>query len=368
MAGTAFDNVKLVGLTGAVPRNVVTSRSFGDVFGKDTVERFINLTGVEQLHKAERKQTAGDLGYVAARRLIEKSNVNPSDIGALIFITESPDYIWPSTSYVIHHRLKLSSNCIVFDVNLGCSGFVYGIHICASLLQSMTSRYAMLITGQADKFQDFTKREKPDDSNAMMFGDGATALLLERDDSGACSLRTELFGDGSGYRLMIRGGMCRSIDENKQPERWNDGLDRSIEDPYMDGMGVFAFSTRQAPKAISDFLNKYALKLEDFDKVFFHQANKMIVERIAKKLGISLEKVPMTLKEYGNTSSATIPITMIDCYKNDRSDDLKQILMCGFGVGTSWGVVSAYISTNNIYPIVETDDYFAEGELFKNCF
>lgn len=363
MAGAVFNNIRIAGLTGAVPKCVIHNREYDKVFGKEIVDRFIDLTGVEMLHKAERNQTSGDLGFVAAEKLLSEFSIDREQVGTLIYVTESPDYVWPSTAYVLHDRLKLSKGCIAFDVNLGCSGFVYGIHLCSSLLQNMTQKYALLITGEADKFEDYLKRENPDTANVMMFGDACTALLLERTEQEEPEIRTELYGDGSGYRMMIRGGMCRSVDEPKEATRWSDDLDRSILDPYMDGMGVFAFSTREAPNAVTTFLKNADEKIEDFDTFYFHQANKMIVDRIAKKLRLDMNKVPYSIMKYGNTSSATIPVTMIDQLGDDTGHEVKKVLLCGFGVGLSWGVVSAYISPDLILPMIETDDYYAEGEL-----
>lgn len=367
MAGFAFNNIRIAGMTGAVPKNVVPSRFFEFKFGTETVEKFINLTGVEQCHKTLRNQTASDLGYVAANNLFDKLSVKKDEIGALIFVSESPDYIWPSTACVLQHRLGLSEECLAYDINLGCSGFVYGFHVCSSLLQSMEQKYALLITGDANKFQNLLDREKPDDSNLMLFGDAVTATIIERTEYTSEAI-TELYTDGSRYKMLVRGGMSRSVDESKDATRWNDGIDRSIEDPYMDGMGVFVFSTREAPKAINKFLTKYNKNLEDFDCYFLHQANKMIVDRIARILKMPSDKVPMTIDRYGNTASATIPLTMIDKYGLADEDVNYTVLTCGFGVGLSWGVLSVDISPKNVFPIIETDEYFKDGELYPNWF
>lgn len=362
MAGTIFRNITISGLAGAVPKRVINNRDYYSKFGKEVVDRFISLTGVEMLHKASVKQTSGDLGYIAAERLLLEFNIDRTQIGLLIYVTESPDYIWPATAYVLHKRLKLNNDSIAFDINLGCSGFVYGIHICSSLLQSMNQKYALLLTGEADKFQDFIKRENPDTSNVMMFGDACTALLLERTEKESI-IRTDLYSDGSGYRMMIRGGMCRSIDVPYKDTRWSDGLDRSITDPYMDGMGVFGFSTREAPKAVNHFLEVGNETIDTYTTFYFHQANKMIVERISNKLHLDMSKVPISLNKYGNTSSATIPVTIIDKLGFEKNEIFQKVLLCGFGVGLSWGVASVYISPKCVLPMIESDEYYEDGEI-----
>ncbi len=363
MADSVFKNIRICGLAGAVPIQEKKIRNFTEKFGKENIEQYIQLTGVESLRISVRQQTASDLGYAAAKAVLEKFNIDRSQIGAVINVTQTPDYVQPSTAFVFLHRLNLSSDCIAFDVNLGCTGFVYGIHICASLLSNSQSRYALLITGDSEKLPDFLSRENPDTSNVLMHGDACTALLLEKTDNPDYTIRTDLHSDGSGYRTILRGGMCRSCDADRKLTRWSDGIDRSITDPYMDGMGVFSFSTRKAPEAVSSFMKSANETCDDYSTFYFHQANKMIIERIAKKLRIDMNKVPMSISQFGNTSSASIPLTMVTDLGEKQGAELQKVLLCGFGVGLSWGVVSLRIASDCVLPLIETDDYFSEGEI-----
>ena len=360
MAGAEFRNVNIVGLTGAVPKNIIRNRDLAHALGDETIERIIQMTGVEQMHKALPEQTAGDLGYTAAEELLGKLQIDRTEIGALVLVTGSPDYIFPSTSYIIHRRLGLPQECMAFDIGLQCSGFVYGLHTCASLLQSMKQRYLLLVVAESFKYENVMKRKKPDNSLAVLNADAGTAMLLERVPE-AAPIRTELYADGTDFKMMIRMGMNRGFGLPNEVTEWSDGKERSIYDPYMVGMGTFAFATRKAPEAIRKFLSDTGTAKEEYDQLVLHQANKMIVERIAKQLKWSLDKVPLSITRYGNTSCASIPVTIVDQLGESDEKKPSRILSCGFGAGCSWGVASFEIMPESVFPMVETEDYFEEG-------
>lgn len=360
MAGGEFHNINIIGMAGAVPKNIVKNRSLIHVMGEDTMNRIIQTTGVEEMHKALPEQTAGDLGYVAAEELLTKLQIERTEIGALVLVTGSPDYIFPATAYVIHKRLGLSQECMAFDIGLQCSGFVYGLHTCASLLQSMKQRYLLLVVAEAFKYEDVMKRSKPDNSLAVLSGDAGTAILLERVPE-ASPLRTELYADGTDFKLMIRMGLNRGFGLPNEVTEWSDGKDRSIYDPYMEGMGTFAFATRKVPEAIRKFMEDTGTTKEDYDTFVLHQANKMIVERISKQLRWDLNKVPLSIAKYGNTSCASIPVTIVDQMGPIDDRQPKRLLSCGFGAGCSWGVASFEIAPECVLPMIETESYFEDG-------
>lgn len=362
MAGGEFHNVRIAGLSGAVPKQIIKNQDSASIFGDKTIKRIIDMTGVEQMHRSLPEQTAGDLGYVAAEELLTKLRIDRKEIGALVLVTGSPDYIIPATSYVIHKRLGLSQECMAFDISLQCSGFVYGLHTCASLLQNMKQKYLLLIVAEALKNVDVLKRKNPDDSIAVITGDAGAAILLERVSEASC-IKTELYADGNDFKMIICMGMSRGYGLPDEVTEWSDGKERSIYDPYMDGMGVFSFSTRKVPDAIRRFMQEAGTSTEDYDSLVLHQANKMIVERIAKQLKWDMNRVPLSIGKYGNTSCVSIPVTIIDQWGECTEQSQKKILACGFGAGFSWGVVSFDIETNCILPMTETEDYFAEGIL-----
>lgn len=360
MAGGEFHNVNIVGMAGAVPKRIIKNRELEQILGDEIIERIIDMTGVEQMHKALPEQTAGDLGYVAAERLLTDLQIERTEIGALVLVTGSPDYIFPATSYVIHKRLKLPQYCMAFDISLQCSGFVYGLHTCASLLQSMKQKYLLLIVAEAFKNADVLKRKHPDNSLAVLSGDAGTAILMER-TSETSLIKTELYADGTDFKMMIRMGMSRGYGMPDEVTEWSDGKERSVYDPYMEGMGTFAFSTRKAPDAIRKFMQEAGTTPEDYGNLVLHQANKMIVERIAKQLKWDMDKVPLSIGKYGNTSCASIPVTIIDKFGKNNDKNQIHLLTCGFGAGCSWGVASFEVTPSSILPMIETEDYFVEG-------
>lgn len=361
MAGGSFQNISLCGLSACVPSQVVSNRVNASILGDETIERIIRQTGVEEMRKAQIEQTAGDLGYEAAEYLLNSLNVDRREIGAVIMVTSSPDYVFPATAYVLHKRLRLPEECMSFDISLACSGFVYGVHVGSSLLQCMRQKYLLLIVAEAFKNVDVMQRQHPDNALAVLRGDAGTALLMERRNDCKNEINTALYSCGDDYNMMIQMGMSRGFGLPVKVTEWSDGKDRSIFDPYMDGMSTFAFSTRRAPGAIEKFMVDTNTKSDDYDALVLHQANRMIINRISKVLKWDLAKVPTSIEKYGNTSCASIPLTIVTEYGDLADDTTKRFLTCGFGAGCSWGVASFYLSTNNILPLIESDSYFKEG-------
>ncbi len=361
MGQYVFHNIKIAGIAGAAPSLVIDNHDYYGRLGRKAVDDFIKLTGIERHHKSPQKQTASDLGYVAAKELLDRLDISPKEIGALIDVTQSGDYLEPSTAFVLHKRLQLEHSCIAFDVNLGCAGYVYGLYIVASLLQSMSAKYILLVAGDVRKFPDVSKREHPDPSNFMMPGDCATATLVERTETES-ELAVHLYADGSQFQMLHKLGGNRCLNVTDEILVTEEGVEYSLLDHYMDGMGVFSFSTTRVPDAMKAFLTESGKTVEDYDYYFFHQANKMIIERIAKKMKIDLAKVPLSLVEYGNTSSGSVPITIV--YELGADDSKKEMnaFLCGFGVGLSWGIVTTKILPAAVLPVIITDDFYEEGE------
>ncbi len=360
MAGGGFSNIRIAGMAGCVPPKIVNNRENARKLGDRTVDRIIDQTGVEQMHKTLPEQTAGDLGYLAASYLLEKLDVAKKEIGAIVMVTGSPDYIFPGTSYVLHKRLQMPEDCMCMDINLQCSGFVYGIHVGSSLLQTMRHKYLLLVVAEAFKNDDVMLRNKPDNSLAVLSGDAGTAVLLERAEN-CGEISTDLFSKGEDYRMMIRMGMARGYGIPNEVTEWSDGKERSVYDPFMDGMNTFGFSTRKAPEAINCFMKEHGTTKNTYDLLVLHQANKMIVNRIVKILGWDEEKAPLSIAKYGNTSCASIPVTIIDKYGDSNESTEKKIIACGFGSGCSWGVVSFNIRPDRVFPMLISGEYFAEG-------
>ena len=355
MAFFHFDSVRIAGVASAVPTKRVKVESFTERFGQDTVERFSKMTGVKEFRQTLEHQTASDLGFAAAEQLLRTKQVCRDEIGALIFIENSVDYRRPATACVLHKRLGLSKDCAAFDIGLGCSATVYGLQAAGSMMANSDISKALLITGES-----LTKMVNPGDKSvAMLFGDGGSAILLEKQKDSPMDilLRT----DGNGYNAIIApAGGYRNMDAPRQDAVWPDGNIRNLYNTYMNGTDVFSFTITEVPAAIRDFVEKTGVGIDEYDCFAFHQANQYISKQLAKKFKIPMEKMPLCLDRYGNTSAPAATMALCDRYGEESGSEIKTMFCC-FGVGLSWGVASAAINTEDILPIIETDEIFEEG-------
>ncbi len=355
MAFFQYHNIRISGVSSAVPKQTVRVEEFIGDFGQETVEKFTKLVGVKEFRKTRLHQTASDLGFAAAEQLLNHKKIAREEIGALVFIAHSVDYRRPATACVLHKRLGLSKDCAAFDIGLGCSATVYGLQVVGSMMANSDISKALLITGET-----LTKMVNPRDrSVAMLFGDGGSALLLEKDENAPMNvlLRT----DGEGYNAIIApAGGYRNMDATKVDMVWPDGNIRNLYNTYMNGTNVFSFTITEVPRAIHDFLEKTETTVDAYDCFAFHQANQYITKQLAKKLKLPLEKMPLCLDRYGNTSAPAVTLALCDRFGNETGTTVNTMFCC-FGVGLSWGVASAAISTDDILPIIETDEIFTEG-------
>lgn len=348
--------VSIAGMVTAVPKNKVFVDEYKNIFDEDVVEKFKQKTGITKMYRTTKDQTSSDLGFVASRYLIEKLRINRNEIGVLIFVSQSPDYRKPATACVLQNRLGLKMDCAVFDVNLGCSGFVYGDQIIRSFMSSCDTKYGLLIVAETSSKQ----ASDNDKTIGMMFGDAGSAVLYNKGTSEENI--TLLKSDGSRYRsIIVPSGGFRDMTPEKSTFVDFEGLERSKFDSYMDGMAVFTFSITDVPAMLKEYLSYINKSGNDFDFLLLHQANHMIIKQIAKRLKVSLDKVPLSLDRYGNTSGVSIPLTICDAFGTIEGKKLK-ILVSGFGIGLSLGVTSFEVDTNNIFPIIETDECYDEGK------
>lgn len=351
-----FNDIKIAGIASAVPTQVIKVDSFIPTFGEETVKKFKTMTGVNEYRKTSDKQTASDLGYAAAEKLLQEKNIDRDTIGALIFVSHSPDYRRPATACVLQKRLEIPTECAAFDINLGCSAFVYGIQTICSLMQSSNIERGLLIVAET-----ISKIANPNDrSTAMLFGDAGSAILLEKEE-GSGTINGLLRSDGNSYKAIIApAGGFRNMHATSESMIWSDGNERTLYNTNMNGTDVFNFTISDVPKAMKDFLDYTNTNVEDYDCFALHQANKFIHKQISRKLKIPIDKMPLCLDRFGNTSAPAITLTLCDTYGNNNGE-LINTFTCGFGVGLSWGVVSAKINTDDILTILETDEYFSEG-------
>jgi 3-oxoacyl-[acyl-carrier-protein] synthase-3 len=351
-----FDNFKIVGISAAVPSEKIDITSFIDIFGEENVLKFIEMTGVKSVHRACPEQTAGDLGYEAALQVLEKTGADPSEIGVLIFVTQKPDYRVPSTAFVLHKRLNLPKTCSAFDLNLACSGFIYGMQLILSMLKQSDSKKALLVTGDTS-----VRTISPmDRSMIMLFGDSGSATFIEKNQDmnpAWFSLRT----DGKRFKSIITpAGAYRNLNLPKERTVWGDGIIRSDYDTHMKGMDVFGFSITDVPKLIKEFMEHLNTSIDSYDYFALHQANIYILKQISRKIKIPEEKLLISLDHFGNNSSNSIPLLLADHFGKVKEGKIRT-LMSGFGAGLSWACADITLDVSSIFPLIYTDSFYTEG-------
>jgi 3-oxoacyl-[acyl-carrier-protein] synthase-3 len=342
VAKSRFENIKLAGIAAAVPKNEFLNKNYDWISEKDR-NLLIKTTGVKKKRQAPLGMTSSDLCLASAEQLISDLSWDKDSIDALIFLSQSPDYYLPATSVILQHKLGLKNTTMAFDIGLGCSGYVYGLQIASSLINGEGIKRVLLLVGDVST----ATCAYTDKSTFPLFGDAGTATALEYAPK-SDSFSFELFSDGEGYESIIieDGGVRNLIDDSSlKINKLEEGIERSKLHLSLKGLDVFNFSVGPVPKTIKSFLLERDLKPEIIDFFIMHQANKLMNESIRKKLKFSEQQTPYSLQDYGNTSSASIPLTMVTELGKKMNGE-KSILMAGFGVGLSWGI--AVIRANDV--------------------
>jgi len=311
---------RLAGLVSALPAHVEANADLADRFGAETIAKIIAATGIERRPVA-RTETVGELGILAARQLLDRLAWAPETVDLVVVVTQTPDYPMPATACLMQNALGLGKHVAAFDLAMGCSGFVYGLSVVSSLLAAGAAQRALLVTG------DITSHLiGPDDrSLAPLFGDAVSVTALEAGGIGRISFDLGSDGSGAPYLTCRTGGTVEP-----GPARL-----------FMDGTQVMAFSLKQVRPSIQRVLTEAGKAMVDVDHVVLHQANAMMLKTLGQKIGASPEQLVVAVKDYGNTSSASIPLALTDCLAG--SAGIRRLLLSGFGVGWSWG--SAYWET-----------------------
>lgn len=290
-----------------------------------TAERIRAKTGIIERRIAAPDETAGDLCFRAAEKLISTGNIDRSTIDALIVCTQSPDYFLPSTACVLQDRLQLPQTVAAFDVTLGCSGYTYGLWLARSLVLSDSARNVLLLAGDT-----YSKYCHPKDlAVASLFGDGATAsLITDHPENAWAEIGPSVLGtNGQGAaNLIVKAGASRMPTSETPSDRYL----------YMKGAEIASFAVSTVKGVIERLLDKAHLKMSDIDGYLFHQANPVFVQRLVAAYKLPPEKVPVGLAEIGNTCSATIPMLLEQCVRSGRFQPGQKLVLVGFGVGYSW--------------------------------
>jgi 3-oxoacyl-[acyl-carrier-protein] synthase-3 len=326
--------VSIKGIAVCVPKEKQSTFDY-TYLKPDEQEMFYKTVGIKERRVAPSDVTCSDLCQKAAQYFFDNDITKPENIDIVIFVSQSADYFLPSTAVILQDKLKLKRSVLAFDITLGCSGYVYGLSVINNFLQGGQFKQALLLAG--DKSTISTSYE--DKSAYPLFGDAGTATLLEFDDK-ASDMYFNLNSDGSGKNaIIIEHGHSRhpystTSDEVIEPEP---GIKRTKKHLALNGQDIFTFALKEVPPNVKETLQYAGKTIAEIDYFVMHQANKLINETVRKKLGIEKEKYPYSIELFGNTSSASIPLTMCFALKDKLLKESLNLLLCGFGVGLSWG-------------------------------
>ncbi len=333
---TEIKNVALEVVGAFVSKNrVPIEKRLGDLIPEKRIARLKKQVGFEAFSVVEKNICTSDLCFAAAEKIFSEKNISRQEIGAVIFVSQTPDYFFPSTAHVLQDRLKLPRNAAAFDVGLGCSGFVYGLYIASSILQNLPAEKILLLCGDTATKNVFAE----DVSSLSVFGDAGTAAIISKAEGEKIFFNLQSFGELSDG-IILRNGAYRNpalVENNSLNVRENFAV--------MDGAKVLDFSIKFVPQNLSDLVNFAKINPAEVGNFFLHQANKMILQDIAFNLNLPVEKFPFKSERIGNTSSASIPVTLAEMER--RGENFKTLsVMSGFGVGMS--IASTVINLKNL--------------------
>nr|WP_263325087.1 ketoacyl-ACP synthase III [Neobacillus sp. Marseille-Q6967] len=345
-----FTKSVIRGIASSIPSDFFDLSSLSLLYGTEDVKKIIASTGVEQIRVAKEGQCTSDLCVAAAEGLLSKLEVNPSTIDGIVFVSQSPDYKMPATSVLLQHRLGLPTTAVAFDINYGCSGFVYGLYQASMLIEAGGCERVLVCVGDTS-----TKMVHPGDRSVrMVFGDGGSATLVEKGESlSRFILRTD--GSGAEHLIIPAGGSRKPIsEETSLPIEIEDGNIRNEETLRMNGMEIMSFVLREIPSMIDELLHETGWKKEEVGTYAFHQANKFMLEYLRKKMKLPKNSVPIAVSKVGNTGPASIPL-MLSIKQQELAENgqLQKVICCGFGVGLSWASCSLDLSSTLILDPIE---------------
>ena len=351
MALLTYSNIGIAGIAACVPKHTIDNYHYTQYFPEDVVRKVVDKIGIYERRFADEHTCASDLCFAAAEQLIADLQVDKLEIDVLIFISQTPDYRMPATAFLLQERLGLPKTTMAFDLSLGCSAFLYGLSVGYSLLQQPHIRKVLLLDGETR-----SKVYSPKDrKTAFLFGDAGAAILLEKGEkygnsyfslNSDGSMADTIKIDGGGYRMPSSEETLRerAVDEY--------GNIRSLEHGYMDGDDVFNFVASKVPKDIKYLCAEVGEDVKSMDYYLLHQANDFMNQFLVKKLKLDEDKVPSSIAKFGNTSSVSIPLTIVSELQNQLSGN-KKLMLSAFGVGLSWGTAILQTSECHICELLE---------------
>lgn len=330
----SVSGIKMAGVSVALPAQIETNDALGLMNEREKI-KFEKTVGIKSRRVAPRDITAADLCTAAAEKLLGEAGVRPDEIETVIFVSQTPDFLVPGSATQIQARLGIPKQAMAMDINQGCAGYVYGLGTMAALQSVSRSPYALLLVGDTITH---TLSEK-DKSTRPIFSDAGSATLLQYDPE-AAPMHFHLQGKGEGFKAIHipDGGARQPFSESSlKVEEQEGGLFRAACHLEMRGVEVFHFALSEVAPNITALLEQADQAIESVDYFVFHQANLLLNESIRKKLRLPANKVPYSMGHLGNTSSATVPVTMVDQLRSPLREKAQKLVLSGFGVGLSWG-------------------------------
>lgn len=351
MAYITYKGVGIKAVSACVPPAIRENQELTTLMTEEELNKVIQAIGITQLRYADPDVCSSDLCYEAARKLMADNEIDPASIDGLIFISQTPDYKVPNTSPLLQHRLGLKQECLSFDVNLACSGYVYGLSIAFALASQIGVNRILLLVGETLS-KIISQKDK---STAPLFGDAGTATLIEKGDFPESWFSLNSDGSeadvikipyGGARNPSCKAGFTETLD--------NEGNSRNGEQIYMDGMAVFNFGIRAVPTDINNLLKFTGKTTSDIDVLVFHQANRFMTNFFAKRLKLKPEQTPYSMNLFGNTSSASVPLTIVtEMHDSGQYSKRDSVVLSGFGAGLSWGTAMLSLSHTRISHLVE---------------
>lgn len=338
-------NIEIKGVATAVPKQIKVVKEM-PYFTEVEADNFTNVTGVVSSHVAPLEMTLSDLCQAAAEKLLAESSWERESIDLIMFVSTSRDfYICPNTSNILQDKLGLRTECVALDLPFACSGYVYGLSVAGMMMQGGQLKRALLLVGEMTS----KNQSHLDKTVWSLHGDAGSATLLEYNPEAKHPMQFNLGGDGSGWEAIIcreMGVRYMTTEESLKYKKYEEGVERNGTQCFMDGMSVFSFAITRPGQCIKGLCEHFKFDLTKIDYLLIHQANKMIDEKIRRKLKLGSGQVPYSMTYFGNTSSCTIPVTMISQIREKLTTGKNELVMCGFGSGLSWG--AAHVYTENI--------------------
>lgn len=349
MATIRFQNVGITAISACVPKKIFSNSDLGYMITEESLEKLISSIGIKEKRFAEVDVCSSDLCYKAAKKLMEDNNIDPVSIDMLLFVSLTPDYITPPTSSILQHRLGLPNTCAGFDISLACSGFVYALSTAFAYASMPGIDRVLVLVGET-----MSKLANPRDKiNFPLYGDAGTACLVEKGNFKESVFVLTIDGEGENIVKIPFGGFRNLLTaESLIDKEREDGNYRRDVDITMDGLDTFNHAVSAIPKQVRLLMKEANITADDVDYLVSHQANKFMIDFILKRLKFDPAKAPFCLAKYGNTSCASIPLTIVSELEG-KLDGEKRILLSAIGAGWSFG--TAYMTTKDVKvsPIIE---------------